>query len=971
MTINDIIHGFRLNRQEEIAEIDGTALVFEHEKTGARLVYLSNDDDNKVFSIGFRTPSQNSTGVAHILEHSVLCGSAKYPLKEPFVELAKGSLNTFLNAMTYPDKTVYPVASTNAVDFKNLMDVYLDAVFHPRIYELPQIFKQEGWHYHLEKADDPITYNGVVYNEMKGVFSSPEQILEQGMSQTLFPDTIYGKESGGDPDAIPDLSYEAFCDFHQKYYHPSNAYIYLYGDGDVAEHLRYLDEEYLAAFEARPVDSTIAVQAPFTEMVEADFPYPVAEEEDTENKDYLSINYVLGTELSYEEAMAIDILCHILLDNNASPLKKRLLALGICKEVDYGYVASLRQPFLSIALKNTDRKHKELFLKTLTETLTELVAEGLDATAVEGAININEFALVEGEYGTTPRGLIYNLEMYDTWLYDGDPLSHLKYKDVLENIRAMAKDRGFEGLIQEKLLDNPHRAYVSIHPDQKMAGEKEAALAEKLAAYKESLSDAEVAALVADNEALNAYQNTEDSPEALATIPKLSLSDIDPQAREIVREEEDFAGQKLLYYPANTGGLVHLKLFFDTSVVAQEELPYLALLNKFLGDLGTSDYTYEELNQTIEVYTGGIATSLATFENPSDPAYATRLTVRGKAMVHNFPKLLKIMSSIMNRTHFEDQELMKDIIAEIRMNAENQFLMAGHVVSSGRLQSYYSQRSRYVDVISGISFYRFLAAIDEDFEGQYDSFVAGCRRVYEQVFNRENLIISLTCDPQDKGEILAGLEQVVGGFRSTQQERHTYHFDVAARNEGFMTAGNVQFVSKGYSFKEFGYEYSGAHLVLKSLLSMDYLWNKIRVVGGAYGAFFGINRSGDVMLTSYRDPHLRQSLVAYDGAPEYLKNLDLSQRELEKYIIGTISSKDVPLSAAMKADLWDTYYFSGISQADIQQERDEILGTKVETLRAAAPLLADVLAADYLCVLGNEGKIKEAAEVFNAVEYIK
>lgn len=972
MKINDCVHGFLLKREEEIKEVNGIARVFEHEKTGARLIYISNEDNNKVFQIGFRTPSENSTGVAHILEHSVLCGSRKYPVKEPFVELAKGSLNTFLNAMTYPDKTVYPIASTNDKDFMNLMDVYLDAVFYPDIYKVPYIFYQEGWHYHLEKKEDPITYNGVVYNEMKGVFSSPEEILHHRIFESLYPDTIYGKESGGDPDVIPELSYEAFVDFHKKFYHPSNSYIYFYGDGDVEAHLAYLDESYLSHFEKQTINSEIAAQKPFEALVESACSYPVAGDESLDNKDYLSLSYVLEDKPTFEDTMAFDILAHILLGSNAAPLKKALLDLDICKEVDYSFSSALRQPYFSIILKHTDVKHKDLFLKTVRETLERLVKEGLDSRSVEAGISINEFSLIEGEFGTYPKGLMIGLDLYETWLYGGDPLSHLKYTQVIEKLRASSKNRGFEALIQRYLLMSDHKALVSIHPDPELAEKKERDLAKKLAAYKESLSEEALETLVEETQLLLKRQNTEDSPEALETIPKLSLSEIDPKARLSEMAIESYHENTLLYHPGYTGGIAYMKLFFDTRVLPTEDLKYLSLLNKVIGRISTEDYDYERLNQEIEIQTGGISSSVETYDNVKEIGqYESKFIIRGKAMADKIPQLIALIRSIILKTRFDEKNLIHDIVSEVRMTKENQVLMGGHTVSVQRMQSYYSQSARMFEELGGLEFYRFIADLDDHFDKRWEELSERLSAIAKTIFNRKYLIVSVTGDEALKEKVFESLDTLYQELPDEAVPFFDYHFDLEARNEGFMTAAKIQYVSKGYSIRQLGYQYNGSLLVLKSILAMDYLWNKIRVQGGAYGAFFGINRSGEMYMASYRDPNLRKTAAAYDEAFSYIEQLDISQRELEKYIIGTISGKDVPLSTALMADAADTMYFNRTTAKDLQRERDEILGTTVETLREAAGMVREVMDKNMICVIGSEEMVKEAEDCFGEISYIR
>ena len=970
--LNESMHGFTLVRNEVINEIQGNAMVFVHDKTKASLVYLSNSDYNKVFYIGFRTPSNNSTGIAHIMEHSVLCGSKKYPIKEPFVELAKGSMNTFLNAMTYPDKTVYPVASTNSKDFKNLMDVYLDAVFYPNIYDQKETFMQEGWHYHLEKPEDELTYNGVVYNEMKGVYSSPDEHLQYEVFKALYPDTIYGKESGGHPDNIPDLTYEDFLAFHQKYYHPSNAYIYLYGDGDVESDLAYLNDAYLSNFEETVVDSHIPIQPKLEKMVESEAVYPIPSGESLENKDYTTVGYVLDSNMPFEDLLAMDILGHVLLGHNTAPVKKALLDLKICKEVDYSFVISLQQPNFSISLKNTEKKHQALILKTISDTLTKLVEEGIDFRSLEAGINTTAFVLKEGEHGSYPRGLILGLEMLDHWLYDGDPFTHLKHKEVIDALQEKAKTKGFEALIKKYLLDNNHKGFISIVPDPEFQEKQDQKLAEKLEKYKKQLSQEEIDDLVKETKILLDHQHSEDSPEALATIPKLSLEEIDPKVRDFPIEVEKWGDNTLLWHPANTNGIAYLHLFFDVHTIPQEDLQHLSLLNKFLGTLSTKSYQDEALNQEIEIYTGGIGTGLDIFENTKVRGeFESKFTIRGKAFVENIQKLMELIEEIALGTSFENTQAMKDIISEIRMSREQRFLTAGNAVSVQRLQSYYSQSAAFFEQVGGIDFYEYLVDLDENFDDRIGFIQEKMAELIEKLMIKNQLTISLTCEPEHKTDILKALDGIMTKLKPESDETYTYHFPTEVKNEGFMTAAQIQYVSKGFNIKDLGYDYTGSYLVLKSILSMDYLWNKVRVLGGAYGASFGINRAGDLSFSSYRDPNIEKTIDVYNATYEYLEKIDLSQREIEKYIIGTISGKDVPLSAALLGNLANTLYFNQTTKEELQLERNEILQTTNESLQKIAQVIKEAMNKNLLCVVGAEEAIKENEKYFKEIRYIK
>lgn len=966
------LYGFILEKEEFIEEVDGFARTFRHKKTGASCFYLSSDDDNKVFSISFKTPSTDSTGLPHILEHSVLCGSRKYPVKEPFVELAKGSLNTFLNAMTFPDKTMYPVASTNSQDFMNLMDVYLDAVFYPNIDQDPYTFYQEGWHNHIENPESDITYNGVVYNEMKGAFSNPEEVLQNKIFESLYPDTCYRFESGGDPDVIPDLSYDDFIKFHKKYYHPSNSYIYFYGDGDVKEHLNYLNSEFLDHFEKLKVDSRIEMQKPFEKRVELKGRYGISKEETEENKAYMALSFVLGETLSYEKAMGFEILSHILLNNNGSPLKEALLKLNIAEDISYHYSSSLKQPYFSIVLKNTAASHRDLFLKTVTEVLEDLVANKLNPMAIEAGVNSHEFSHIEGESGSYPKGLIYGIDIMDTWLYGKEPADYLKYKPVFETIKAEMKKGYFEKMIKDLLIDNHHQSLVTILPDKTYQEKADQTMALKMAAFKAKLSEKELAKLLTETASLIAKQNTEDAPEDLEKIPKLSLSEIDKEAKTFPLVEETALDTKVLFHEGFTGNIAYLKLYFDYRKVEKEELKYLSLMCKLLGNLSTKKKDYRLLNQEIEINTGGLSFGIESYDNSREiDQYETFCYVRGKAVADKIPNLVGLIQEILTATTYREKHLIRDTIREIKARKETQFLTGGHVVSVHRLQSYYSKSARLFEEFGGIEFYRFLVDLDENFDDKFDALCDKFKIIAEKVFLSTRPIISITGSKALKVETLKHLEPYINQLKQGEIGHLDYDFEMKIKNEGFMTAAKIQYVTQGYNFRKLGYNYNGSLLVLKAILSMDYLWNKVRVQGGAYGAFMSAGRSGELYFGSYRDPKLEKTFTAIKGAVDYIKNMKLSQRELEKYIIGTISSKDVPLSASMKGEVSDNLYFSKVSDDDLQKERDEILATNQVVLKEFEKMINDVLQQKVVCVLGNEEIVKKEADQFIEIRYIK
>lgn len=966
MKINEIIHGFILISQEEISEIQSIGSVFEHVKTGTRLVSIQNDDTNKVFYVGFRTPSKNSTGVAHILEHSVLCGSQKYPLKEPFVELIKGSLNTFLNAMTYPDKTVYPVASTNDKDFKNLMDVYMDAVFFPDIYQNAYVFQQEGWHYHLENKEDAVYYNGVVYNEMKGVYSNPEEILDAAMSGALFPDTIYGYESGGHPDHITDLTYEDFKNFHSNFYHPSNAYLYLYGDMDLEERLAYLDREYLSKFDKKEVDSRIDEQIPSKNIVELEVAYPVSEPVMAESRDYISVGYVFNLKGRVTDLTGLEILLKFLLDSNVSPLKKALLDLQIAEDIEYSFSTALKQPVLTLTFKNTKIAHKEIILKTIDKVFEELQREGIDRELLKARLQASEFETIEADYGNYPKGLIFGLDMLEFWLYGGNPFAYLKYRATYKELKKWMQDDGFEKLLKEKLIDNPHRAVVTMRPDENLGRQQEETLKEKLQAYKESLTDAQLEDLLDDNQKLIAFQTETDSPEALATIPKLSLNEIDRKAKVYPIDEVIHQNMYDIFYYRSAGdNIIYYKLIFDTGTLTYEDMLYLGMFNKVLTGVSTKKYPFEVLDRQIDLYTGGISTNIDIYSDIQNPGqYKGKFTIKGKALYENVDHLFELMSSIVNESIFDERDLIKDILTEAKLTKKSQLLNSGHTAAAQRLRSYYSQSGRYFELVGGYDFYKQLDGIhwlEEDFQKLKVQFEALANRL----FTRQNVTVSITSHPKQKEALIRKTETLTETFNPGTGKQTRLDFPQTGNNEGFKTSGTVQYVAKGFNILDHGYTYRGELMVLKQLLSMEYLWKQLRVLGGAYGALFGVSHNGDLYFSSYRDPHLAGTLDVYAKAVDFIKDLKIDQKELEKYIIGSISPKEVPVSDANRSFVAESHYFSGLTEEDLQRERDEMLGCTLAKLKDLTDIFETFNETDHLCVVGNGDKLTDQRQVFD------
>lgn len=968
MEENTIIHGFKLWKKDEVAEVASTAYTFEHVKSGARLFFLQNDDDNKVFSISFRTPPVDDTGVAHIVEHSTLCGSRKYPLKEPFVELVKGSLNTFLNAMTYPDKTMYPVASRNDKDFQNLMDVYLDAVFYPNMRENPQVLMQEGWHYEIEKPEEPLRYSGVVYNEMKGALSSPDDLLESRIMHSLYPDTTYGHESGGDPEAIPDLTQEKFIAFHQKYYHPSNSYLYLYGDMDIEEKLAYLDDAYLSHFDRIPVPSKIDRQKEFSKLQRVTVPYPVSADEGTAEKTFLTLNWTTGESLDPKTMMGLEILEHALLRTPAAPLRKALVDAKLGKDVDSIFENDMLQPFFSIIINNSEADRLDKFYHLTMTKLQQLAENGIDRELLEASINLMEFRLREADFGSAPKGLIYGIRIMKSWLYGGDPETYLRYEGLLQQMKDGLASRYFESLIEEYFLGNPHRTLLAMVPDTELAARREKEQEEKLAKKKASLSAKEIKDIIAATRALKERQQSPETEEALKTIPVLKLSDIRKKSYALPLEVRTLDDTKVLFSDVNTNGIAYLNLYFDASRVSQAELPYLYLLSELIGMVDTQEHTYAELANLRNLHTGGMTSDVVVYTKNGEPdSIAPKLRIKAKALVEKLPKLMDLLQEILTESQFTDEKRLQELIEQEEASIELNLQRSANQIIVSRLAAYLSKAGRYADE-GGLPFYPFLKEFAADFTGSLKKMQDVFKGLLPKVFNRHNLMVSITLREKEYADFAKAFAPLQQALSKEEFPAQSYDWDIKPLNEGLTSSSRVQYVGKAANFLRLGYHFTGSMAVLETLLRYDYFWTKIRVQGGAYGAFTGFNRNGFMYFGSYRDPNLKETLDVFDGTADYAANFTASEREMDKFIIGTMSGVDTPMTPMMKGDAAATCYLRGITEADRQQRRDEILATRQEDIRALAPLIDACMKENVLCVFGNDEKIAEAKDVFGAIK---
>ena len=964
------LQAYELLEKRGIAELASTGFYLKHKKTGARVCLLSNEDSNKVFYIGFRTPAPDDTGVPHIMEHSVLCGSREFPVKDPFVELAKGSLNTFLNAMTYPDKTVYPVASCNDKDFQNLIHVYMDAVFYPNIYEKEEIFRQEGWHYEMESEDGELTLNGVVYNEMKGAFSSPEGVLEREVLASLYPDTTYANESGGDPEKIPELSWEAFLDFHRRYYHPSNSYIFLYGDCDMAEKLAWLDENYLSHFDRLEIDSEVRTQAPFTKMREIVKEYSVSEEESEEDNTYLSWNKSVGDTLDEKLYLGMQVLEYVLLTMPGAPLKQALLDAGIGHDIMSSYDNGVKQPIFSIIAKNANETQKEAFVQTIETELARLVSEGLDEKALRAGINYFEFRYREADFGNYPAGLMYGLQAFDSWLYQDDSVFlHLEALDTFAFLKEQAAEGYFEGLITKYLLENPHGSLVIIRPKRGLTAEQDEALKKKLAAYKESLTAEERTRIVESTRHLKEYQSEPSPQEELEKIPLLEREDIGKEALPFQNEELTAGEAKLVYHDLFTNGIGYVSLIFRAGGIPVELIPYLGLLKAVLGKVDTEHYTYGEFAKELNLHTGGIHCSVGSYDAvDGEDSFTPVFEVHSKALYEEQETAFSMLRELLMTSKTDDSKRLREIIAETKSRLQMAFQTSGHSMAALRAMSYFSGSAEFSDMTGGVDFYRFIEELDAQFEKKQPEIAEKLSELMDFLFRPENLVVSCTAERKSLEGLTEQVEKLSLTLHRGGKKAVAWSVKPEKKNEGLKTSAQIQYVCRAGNFRAAGLPYTGALKVLRTIMSYDYLWNNIRVKGGAYGCMNNYARTGNAYLVSYRDPNLEKTNEIFEKSVDYTESFDVSERDMTKYIIGTVSSMDTPLTPNAKGARSMSAWMTGLTPEDVQKERDEVLSCGCEEIRALAPYLKAVLEQDCICVIGNEKKLEEQKELFDRVE---
>ncbi len=963
------IPGYELVRTKEIPDVQGTGYVFKHIKSGARVLVLKSDDENKVFSIGFKTPPKDSTGVAHITEHTVLCGSKKFPLKDPFVELCKGSLNTFLNAMTYPDKTIYPVASCNDKDFRNLEDVYMDAVFHPNLHVRDEIFKQEGWRYELENADDDITLNGVVYSEMKGVYSSPDSLFSRYGMDLLFPDTEYGVDSGGNPDVIPELTIENYRNFHKTFYHPSNSYIWLYGDVDIEEQLTWMDKEYLSEFDKITVDSSIKVQKPFGCIKDVTKYYSVDEEKTDGKGCFYSMSVLAGENSDLMKGLGLELINYCLFNAPGAPVKQALIDAGIGDDVFAYYDGECLQPYFVIGVKNAMPGLKDKFVSVINDSLKKCVDGGLNEKTLNAAINILEFKYREADFGSTPKGLIYGISSYSTWLYDDDkPFDMLETASMYKEVRKKIGTSWFADLINEYFLNSKHGVVLSLLPKVGLNKEKNEDLKNRLKALKASMTKEEINKLVEDTKALKAYQEMPETDEDLRKIPLLSIDDIRKNVSEFKNEPVFPEIGKNIWHNYKTNGIAYMRFNFNLKCLSAEEVPYAGILTWFLGYTDTKKHGYQELSDIVNEYTGGIEYDTTYHISAKDyNSYVPFFKVAGRCLYEMCDKTTDIIKEVLSETILSDKKRAREIMFEGITSLETSNMNNGTGVARKRVASYTAEPYAYADASSGRGMHMAVKKITDNFDKNADAFIEKLEAVSKKIFTKENLVVSIVCDEEGLKYVKPCIKKIYDMLPSVKQPE-ILKFNPVRKNEGLKTSGQVNFVARGGNVRALGYEITGPLEVLTSMLTYGYLWNEVRVKGGAYGTAFRVAQGGSVDFTSFRDPNLKRTNEVFENVVNYIENYEADDREMTKAIIGFFGNVDAPRSPRSNGDRSFGHYMSEETYEECQKIRDGARTCTPADIRALAPVLKDVLGQNFFAVVGPTESIEENKDLFMNIE---
>ncbi|MCR5828776.1 MAG: insulinase family protein [Lachnospiraceae bacterium] len=963
---------YKLIKEEYVSDCKGTGYLLKHIKSGARVCLIKNNDINKSFCIAFRTPPKDDTGVAHIIEHTVLCGSRKYTAKDPFIELAKGSLSTFLNAMTYPDKTCYPVASCNNKDFENLMDVYMDAVLHPAIYQKEEIFRQEGWHYEIDSPEDDIVVNGVVYSEMKGLFSSPDERLERGTFNTLFPDNAYGVESGGDPAAIPTLTYEDFLDFHRKYYHPANSYISLVGDIDMEERLEWLDREYLSEYDEIEVDSAMKLQEPIG-VINVEGTYPIADDDPEENSTYVNWSFMLANGDDLDTNAALGVVCQVLFDMIGAPVKEALIKAGIGDDVSFSLTDEICQPFGSLIIKNTEENKLPLIKKIIKEKLEEAVHDGLNRRSLLSAINKAEFLFNEEDFGTTPKSLIYILRSLDTWLYDDDAVfAALSRRGSFDLLRARMEGSYYEDLVRDYLLNGESQSYYVLKPEKGKQRREDEKQKKAMKAFKESLSGDEIEELVRRTKALREYQEEPSTPEDLLTIPLLERKDISEDGTDPINETRNMGAIPVIFHNIDTNGIIYFDLMFDLNGIEADDAKYLGLAMKLFGSLNTSEHSYLELDNETGIHTGGIGIRTTTYSNGKSKDYRPMIMMSGKSLEREKENLLKLMFEELLDTDFSSTERIREVIKENVAGMKSSFVYSGHRCAIAEAKAALSNNDAFISAADGHNQYVFLRDLADAPDSEIMKAVERIKNILAKALTKENLTLNITTTDDIYGKFEGEALAMIDRLASSGKERSVAkgpEYRLGARKIAYKTAGDVNFVGMSGIVNADSPELVGRLMLASSLLSVGYLWNNVRVLGGAYGCGFNYVRStAGAAFYSYRDPQLGRTIGIYSSIAGFLRDFSVDEREMTKFIIGTIGNIDTPLTPDLLGRFSLNAYMTGIDAAWLKARRNAVLKAQQQDMRELAPVFDEIDKTGNICVVGSETAIEAEKELFDTIE---
>ncbi len=961
--------GFTLNDVRDSKETGSQVHYFHHDKSGADLIFLKNSDENRAFGIGFNTPPEDSTGVAHIVEHCVLSGSRKFKTREPFMELYKSSMATFLNAMTYGDMTIYPVSSMNEEDFHNLMDVYLDAVLFPDIYKRKEIFMQEGWHYDIHNEEDPITYKGVVYNEMKGAYSAPEtQVFSQALEK-IMPGSSYDRESGGYPYDIPNLTMEKFLDFHSKYYHPSNSMIYLYGNVDIEKTLEFIDSEYLSSFDDTESRAFIEKSADYDRESFMEFSYNADDTADPEKNSYLTYTVNLGTYDNKNELFLSQLMAEILINSESSPLRQALLAKNFGEDI-IGTSTNEYYLNLTIGAKNTSDKRLGEFKDAIESELRKMVDEGIDRDLLMASLN--KFEMGMRESGGALKGIIYFIRTMSSWRYERDPMEALEFDEVFQYLRDELKNGIFEKFIEEKILGSKRKLLAVHRPSSDVFLKKDEEERERLSEYKKSLSPEKLKELIEENKVLSDFQIQEDSEEDKNTIPKLKIADIPAKVMDIYEEREEISGGILLKHPMVTSGINYISFVFSEDHLSRQELIYLTYLSEMLGITDTEKRKYSELNNEINKYTSGLRFRPAVYKDTKEKGkFTVRLQVSSSAIGENWKHILRLLTETIFSTEFEDKKRLREILNVIKSNMEMTFDQNGNGLVMGRVKSFFSPADEIGQLLGGITFYDHVNSLTSDFDNKADKFIEELKKVYGKVFLKENLVASFTSGEEEKNEITEAIKKFTETLNDKKYENSDTHTDLHPEREAITSGSNVQYVSTGFDLVEAGYKYSGELVVLSSLLSLDYYHNAIRARGGAYGAGINIEPTGETATYSYRDPNLEKTVDVYHSTGEFLRNGKFTEDDIRSYIVGSMKHFNPPFAPSDADGIMISRYLRKTSLSDIEERLRQALNSTRESMMGYADMMDDILNRNYLSVYGNREKIDSQKELFDTVRPLK